>query len=219
MRHAARRMLGVCLVVGCCSHNVRAEESKSRWWPFGGDDKVQAAEPTTTAPVVPPPIVASTPSQGSTEAELPDVGPVKDRPWMIESPLAKVSWPELRMPKMAIPKPQMPRPSFWSADSQAEDKKNSWVEKAPDPASPSPLQSVKNGAHTVTEGTKTAWRKTVNAITPGDESAGKTESNPRMAHRDPAAKPSMWDRITGKEEPKPEGPRTISEWMSQDRVE
>ncbi len=223
MRHAARRMLGVCLVVGCCCHNASSEESKSSWWPFGGDDKVEAAEPTTTAPVVPPPVMATSPAdsatQGTTEEALPDVGPVKDRPWMIQSPLAKVSWPELRMPKVALPKPQLPRPSIWPDQSKAEDAKNSWVEKKPEPERPSPLQAVKNGAHSVSESTKTAWRKTVDAVTPGDQTAGNTPANPRMAHRDPVGQPSFWDRMTGKEEPKPEGPRTISEWMSQDRVE
>lgn len=219
MRHAARQLLGVCVVVGCCCHSVHAEEAKSSWWPFGGGDEPAAAEPSTTAPVVPPPVVTTSPAQRATEEPLPDVGPVKDRPWMIQSPFAKVSWPELRMPKLAFSKPDLPERAAFPDHSKAEAAKNSWMEQPPEAARPSPLQVVKNGAHTLSESTKTAWRKTVDAVTPGDQSAGKTPNNPRMAHRDLAVERSFWDRMTGNEEPKQEGPRTITEWMAQDRVE
>ena len=73
---------------------------------------------------------------------------------------------------------------------------------------------MSNGVHKVGQGTKAAWNKTVDVLTPGEPAKPSPE---RVAHRDP--EPSLWSRMLPGSQPKqPEGPRTVSEWMGQERL-
>ena len=74
-----------------------------------------------------------------------------------------------------------------------------------------PLAPIKSSAKKVSDGGKKAWEGTKELF-----SGGKTEEP--AARVASAKEPSLWDRITGKEEAKPEAPATVTEWMKQERV-
>jgi hypothetical protein len=97
-------------------------------------------------------------------------------------------WGWLKMPTITMPKITMPK---MPAD---------------------PLAPIKSSAKKVSDGGKKAWEGTKELFTGGrpDEPAA------RVAQADNG--PSFWDRLTGKQEPAPEGPATVTEWMKQPRV-
>lgn len=73
---------------------------------------------------------------------------------------------------------------------------------------------MSSGAHKVSEGTKAAWHKTVDVLTPGED---PKKPPARVAKRD--TEPSLWGRMMpGAEAKQPEGPRTVTEWMGQERL-
>jgi hypothetical protein len=98
-------------------------------------------------------------------------------------------WSWLKMPKVTMPRIEMP--------------------KLPE----DPLAPVKASAKKVGNGAKKAWEGTRELFTFG----GSTSDEPRVASRGEA--PSMWQRMFGAKEKPPEGPQTITEWMSQPRVD
>ncbi|MEX2317356.1 MAG: hypothetical protein WD669_09410 [Pirellulales bacterium] len=101
-----------------------------------------------------------------------------------------------------------------SGKSKAEERRNAWAERQPQPEQASPWQAVTNGANRVGQSTRNAWRKTVDVLTPdGDSKKPPT----RVAKRD--TEPSLWSRmIPGKDAKPPDGPRTVTEWMRQERL-
>jgi hypothetical protein len=117
------------------------------------------------------------------------------------------------MPEFSLLKPQLPRPQLWPRDEQVNEARNAWVQENPDPDRPSPLQAVKQGAQRVGDSTRRAWHKTVDVLTPG---ASSTPTSSRIARRQ--NKPPLWKRMFASEEPQ-EGPRTITEWMAQERLD
>jgi hypothetical protein len=137
---------------------------------------------------------------------LPDYSSV-DEPephWMISSPLAKVSWPRIHMPE--LPRPKLP-PSPWAKEPEANPNRNAWAEPGPDPIKPSPMRRF-------SQSTRAAWNKTVDAVTPGDQSSGPSS---RLARRDDR---SVWKRMFGSAAPqKKEGSQTIGEFIAQDRID
>jgi hypothetical protein len=135
-----------------------------------------------------------------------------ERRWMFQSPLTRVSWPRIHMPEM--PKPRLPRPNLWPEKTDVDEARNAWVHPGPEPSRPSPLQAAKQGAQRVGESTRSAWRKTVDALTPGD---GSNPDSSRIARRD--TRPPFWKRMFTVEDPEPQGPRTVTEWMAQDRLD
>jgi hypothetical protein len=216
----------VFVFAGCCSTLI-AQESGFWRWPFG---RKANAEPTasevssgsisgispTAPPVTAPPATTTpgAPPSTGTQAPLSQGAnpPVSAQRWMYESPTSKVSWPRLHMPEFALPKPRLPRPQFWPREEQVSDARNAWVQDNVDPARPSPVQAVKQGVQRVGDSTRRAWHKTVDVFTPGDPS-GATSS--RIARQE--VKPPFWQRMWGSEEP--DGPRTIPEWMAQERLD
>jgi hypothetical protein len=82
-----------------------------------------------------------------------------------------------------------------------------------DPAKPSPLQAARNGARRVADGTRAAWHKTVDVLTPGESTAASSD----LARSD--AQLPFWKRMFAADEPEPQGPRTVAEWMAQDRLD
>jgi hypothetical protein len=135
--------------------------------------------------------------------------PEAERRWMLESPLAKVSWPRIHLPEM--PKPKMP-PSPIPSRADIDRARNSWVEPSPDAARPSPLQALKEGASRVGQSTRNAWDKTVDALRPGEPSSAPSS---RVARDE---RP-IWQRMFFAEPAQPQGPQTVTEWMAQERLD
>jgi hypothetical protein len=133
---------------------------------------------------------------------------------MYESPTSKVSWPRIHMPEFSLPKPRLPRPQLWPQESEVSEARNAWVKENPNPNKPSPLQAVKQGAQRVGDSTRNAWHKTVDVLTPGDSPERRSS---RIARRD--IKPPFWKRMFGAGKSQPEGPRTVTEWMAQERLD
>jgi hypothetical protein len=72
---------------------------------------------------------------------------------------------------------------------------------------------MKNGTHRMENATASAWHKTVNAVTPGSD-----QPKQQVAQQQPQK--SWWSRMWGSsEEEKPDGPRTVGEFMAQKRLE
>ena len=207
MRHSLRALISG-LLIGACFCNAATAESGSRWWPFGKRDTEQA-EPAASAadPGTKPPSSVEQPAAPPDSAE----GEPDER-WMIDSPLAKVSWPRLHLPKM--PKPNLPRPQLWPKKSDVETARNAWVEQNPEAVQPSPLQAVTDGARRAADSSRAAWDKTVDAFTPRPTADGASS---RIARRD--ARPPWWKRMFGAEQWQPEGPQTVTEWMAQERLD
>ncbi|HEY4232362.1 MAG TPA: hypothetical protein VGM76_02970 [Lacipirellulaceae bacterium] len=112
--------------------------------------------------------------------------------------------------------PKMPWSSATSsstAQAAASPEKNAWTKPKSTNTAPSPWQSVKNGTHHVENATASAWHKTVGVFTPASE-----QPKQQVAQQQP--KSSWWNRMWGSsEEEKPEGPRTVGEFMAQKRLE
>jgi hypothetical protein len=233
MRQTARALLGVLLVAYHC--DTVAAETRFRWWPFGAQSNAppavsgtietpssKVAAPTTDSAPLASTSAASVPAYPSTATPLaqqeafPELSPepLSERHWMIESPLAKVSWPRFQMPQVSLPQPRLPRPQLWPRKSQVAEARNAWVETNDDTNHPSPLQTAKDGVRRVGESSRMAWRKTIDALTPGDAAA---QQSSRIARRDPP--PPFWKRMFAAKDPQPEGPRTVTEWMAQDRLD
>ena len=102
---------------------------------------------------------------------------------------SKSPWGWLKMPTVTMPKITMPK---MPAD---------------------PLAPIKTSARKVSDGTKKAWEGTKEIFR-----GGSKDAEPRVATQGEA--PSMWQRMFGpKEEPQPEGPKTVAEWMAQPRLD
>jgi hypothetical protein len=190
---------------------AQEQEKRSGLWIFGQKAEIKVATPadvsssavasdatasattTTSAPQIPAPPTPATPEE--------------ERRWMLNSPTAKMSWPRLQAPKLKMP------PSPFPSREDLDRARNSWVEKSPDPAKPSPLQAMKDGAGRFKKSTREAWDKTVDALTPG-ESADAPSSRVARADKRP-----FWKRMFFVEPSQPQGPQTMSEWIAQDRVD
>jgi hypothetical protein len=133
---------------------------------------------------------------------------------MYESPTSKVSWPRIHMPEFSLPKPHLPRPQLWPSEPEVNEARNAWVQDNPNPNRPSPLQAVKQGAQRVGDSTRRAWHKTVDVLTPGDP---PNSTSSRIARRD--VKPPFWKRMFGADETQSQSPRTVTEWMAQERLD
>jgi hypothetical protein len=213
MRFAARALVAGILIV-CCRGAVAAEASSS-WWPFGQHADAPGAQSPTAGQATLPPATAAlpptvTPPVGAGpvahEAQMPTTAS-DDSHWMLNTPKKKVSWPTLHMPKAL------------SSKSAPEANKNKWVDKAPVKPKTSPMQSVKKGANSVAAGTKSAWHKTVAAVTPGSstKTAAKPAPAPHVASRETS--PPLWKKMFGAKEPTMQQPQTVPQWMAQKRLD
>jgi hypothetical protein len=226
MRFAMRALVAGSLMV--CCRGVVAAESGSSWWPFGHHAEANAAQPPGAAPTTLPSSTATLPPATTTlppaiaaagagpiahEAQMPTTAS-DDSHWMLNTPKKKVSWPKLHMPE--IPKALS---SKSGAASKTEASKNRWVDKAPVTPKASPMQSVKKGANSVAAGTKSAWHKTVAAVTPGPSAkkTAKPDPSPRVASRETS--PPFWKKMFGAKEPQLQHPQTVPQWMAQKRLD
>jgi hypothetical protein len=137
------------------------------------------------------PDTPAAPQRTSQRAEKPH------SPTASRTPLAH--WPEVKVPKL------------WPSKSQTDEARNAWAKPGPEPEHASPWTVVTDGAHRVNTSTRNAWHKTVDVLNPFDEPktpVAKTES-----------KPSFWRNWFHVEKDQPKGPRTITEWMAQERLD
>jgi hypothetical protein len=244
MRNKVRAWQSAVLIACWCGAAV-AEEPRTRWWPFGGQSEAEAVEehalpaawpqatpaaaelesagsaaggsaayPSTSYPSTPYPTAGADATAALEPHESGAVGDYSteeysERRWMFQSPLMRISWPRIHMPAM----PRLPRPQLWPRKTEVDEARNAWMQSSPDPARPSPLQAVRQGAQRVRESTRSAWRKTVDVLTPGDASSSDSS---RIARRETQP---FWKRMLTVEEPEPPGPRTIPEWLAQERLE
>jgi hypothetical protein len=161
--------------------------SASWYWPWGSDSTPKQATPLGEAP----PLHQATPATsqtagGKTSFMHPSTWTAPSMPWASST----------------AAKPATPPPA-----------KNAWTKPQSANTSPSPWQSMKNGAHGVENTTASAWHKTVGVFTPSSE-----QPQQKVAEQQP--KKSWWNRMWGSsEEEKPEGPRTVGEFMAQKRLE
>ena len=208
MRHRLNSVIGV-LLIGSCLCEAATAQSGSRWWPFGRSAAEDSLPPADAA-VAP----TSTPGQAGEQAPPSQYTPADEtvQKWMIDSPLAKVSWPRFHLPE--VPKPHLPGAQLWPKKSTADADHNAWLEPDPGSKQSSPMQAMAGGARRVADGSRAAWEKTVDALTPGDSSS-RTSS--RVARRD--TRPSWWKRMFAVEDRQPQGPQTVTEWMAQERLD
>lgn len=205
MRHTVRALVGIVLIGLCCCRAMAAEAGSS-FWPFGGNRDAASRSASSPSPqAVTAPGMSS--SQSVRQAPVPEYATdaESERHWMINSPFAKVSWPRIHLP-------EMPKPQFWPKKSQVDEARNAWVDRSPTRPEPTPLQAMTDGARRVGESTRTAWRKTVDALTPGERAPSRSS---RITRRD---NPPFWKRMFV-EEPAPQGPQTVTEWMAQERLD
>ncbi len=205
MRFALRTFICTSLVV--CATSAIGAESGSKWWPFGGKQDV-VVPPPNAAPALPP-LANSQPS--STAVGTLSNGPVQHevlRPQDPPTSSSSSSW--LHWP--------------WSKSSSTTAQKstsnrNAWAQQA-QPAKPTMTQSMKNGAHKVADSTKSAYHKTVAALTPGSKTKAApapAAKPPQVARRD--VDPPFWKRMLGAKQPELQQPQTVPQWMAQKRLD
>src|SRR4051812_16182255 len=201
MRFATRALVAGSLML--CCRGVVAAEASSNWWPFGHHAEATAAQAPGAASTTLPSATATLPSATTPavagpvahEAQMPTT-PADDSHWMLNTPKKKVSWPSLHMPSALSSKSATPAP-------KTEANKNKWADKAAVTPKTSPMQSVKKGANSVADGTKSAWHKTVAAVTPGPaaKTAPKAAAKPAPQVASRETSPPFWKKMFGAKEP------------------
>jgi hypothetical protein len=180
--------------------------------------KTPSASPPIAGATVAPP-VGTAPTAHATaplehKTELPVADPAaetaKKESWMLSSPKGKVSWPHLNKDL------SKGGPLFSSKKKEEDPTRNSWVEKTPAPPKPSPTKTITDGAHKFSANTKSAWHKTVDALTPGEPEPKPKANSPRIAKRE--VQPPFWKRMFGATS-EPQQPKTVPEWMAQQRLD
>jgi hypothetical protein len=203
MRYMTLSALGALLTLVMTTAASAAEEKP--WWHFGMGQE-EALEPAPSF----------TPSPTMTPA-TPDITPIEEESWF--------KWPSFpKRDETALPEQQAPvnteaqtekphRPHLnpfgkqhYTDRRSTERPKNTWAQQ---PASTTTTDPAKSPWQSMSDGTKSAWHKTVDMVTPGDG------ANPPVVQSDPRV--SWWDRMWGAEEEK--NPETVTEWMAQDRLD
>lgn len=158
--------LGYASATATAQEPVVQEESSSfwRWW----DD-----EESDTMP------------DDSTDEE--------DRPWMITSPFANVTWPEIKMPRIAL------RPPWGDEEGEG-----GWFT--------TPLTHARAATRGAIDRTRSAWNSAVDRMKfalPG----GEEEMPAQVAEADRS--PGFWQRVFGGDE-LPEEPGSVGELMARE---
>lgn len=210
MRFALRTLICTSLVVG--STSAMGAESGSKWWPFGGTETVAVSPPSNAAPALPP-LANSQPSSPAPSSL--STGPIEHEVQKPTDPAAsKSGWLGMHMPKWAASSSSSTTTAAKPAPPAA---RNTWAEPPLKAPNPSPVQSMKNGAHKVASGTKSAYHKTVAALTPGSKAKPAAAKPPQVARRD--VQPPFWKRMFGAKEPQLQQPQTVPQWMAQKRLD
>lgn len=217
MRFVARAL--VCTLLVVCGRDVLAAESGSGWWPFGHREEANVSQPVDVSASSSPFANSPLGSDPAGTQSMPP-GPVAHEVQMpqnppVDSSKAKSSWLGLHAPKLS--KPHLPKTGAADHTPKPSTSRNAWADTTPAAPKPSPLQSVKNGAHSVAEGTKSAYHKTVSALTPGSKSKPAAAGSSHLAQRD--VQPPFWKRMLGAKKPELQQPQTVPQWMAQKRLD
>jgi hypothetical protein len=215
MRYSTRPVLGMMLAV-VLTTNGFGEETKARWWHFGRDKDVPSA------PLAGTPAPTLSPAQTLTPS-TPAITPVEDESWFHWPSMPKMTWLEPSTDGEVVAtdtttsttpvtadsatQPRANRTHFGNSASRPRPR-NTWVQQ---PASTETPAADTSTWQSMTAGTRSAWHKTVDFVTPGDSSADA----PVVATE---TKPSWWHRMWTTEE-EDEGPQTVAEFMAQDRLD
>jgi hypothetical protein len=186
---------------------LSAQETKAPWWHFGRDEQPS----TLQSNVTPAPTLTPAPET---------ITPIEQDSWFAWPSMPQWHWPQFAsegdatvtdMPAAEAPVTSGGRASrSWNPLGKTAHRtrpRNTWAQQpassATEAASESPWQSMKAS-------TRSAWDKTVDFVTPGDEAeTAVVASKPRS---------SWWKRMWGSDESN-EGPQTVTEWMAQDRID
>lgn len=211
MRCTLRPILGMLMVATLGSGGI-GQETKAPWWHFGRDKELSNAPlaETQSAGVTQAPTMTPAPPMS------PEVTPVEDESWLHWPKMPKVTWFETSEETIVTDPFASPPETKQSRSSQTHYGKvphrtrprNTWAQQ---PASSTTLEEKPSAWQSMTDGTKSAWHKTVDWVTPGDSA---TEA-PVVAAE---TRPSWWARMWGAEE-ESQGPQTVTEWMAQDRID
>lgn len=116
----------------------------------------------------------------------------EDTPWMITSPFANVTWPEIKMPRISLLPP-------WG--DGGEEPTTTWT---------TPFSRAKEATRGAIDRTRTAWNSAVERMKfaiPG----GEEPQPPQLAD----AEPSLWERMFGRVGPEP-GPSSVGDLMARE---
>lgn len=199
MRYTTRPVLVALLAVVMGSYGF-AEETKTPWWHFGRSQDTPNAE----------------------EGVAPNstITPVEEESRFAWPSLPKLSWfgsgaadettttdPFSTSPPVAAEATSHQPHTYFGKPIDRARPRNTWAQQ---PVAATPAVAGVSPWRSMTDGTRNAWRKTVDFVTPGESSAA-----PAVASD---TRPSLWRRMWGAEE-HDEGPRTVTEWMAQDRLD
>lgn len=166
-------LVALVALLAAGSSLLAAEESTwSKLWPFGGDQ--QSADESTL----------------STQEELllgdPNIGTetAEGDGWMITSPFANVTWPEIKMPKLEFASP-------WQKDSG----EDGWLA--------APVHKVQAGARGAFDRTRMAWNNSIDrmklALPGGNDPADTADT--QLADAD--EQPGFFSRMLGRSPAEP----------------
>jgi hypothetical protein len=216
MRYTTRPVLGVLLavVVGTIGFG---EETKAPWWHFGRDKEMSSAPPAVT----PAPSVAPAKTFSPAMPMSPAVTPTENDSWVSWPSMPKLSWfepsaetqvattePFTATSPVSQGKKSRQVRTHYGKPTHHSRPKNTWAQQ---PASATSAKPGTSAWKSMTDGTRKAWHKTVDYVTPGESA---TEAP--VVSTDPG--PSWWARMWGAGD-KPQGPQTVTEWMAQDRLD
>lgn len=149
------------LVVPCFgAGKLSAEEEKGwrSWLPGGGEEETTLVEGTPAL------------AEGAADEQAP---------WMVKSPFAKVSWPEIKMPKVEFRAP-------WQGAANGE---GGWFS--------APLNKVRESARGAVDKTRLAWNKTVDRMKFPFSGGGSPaeDISPQLASQ--SRELGFWERFLG----------------------
>lgn len=139
--------------------------------------------------------------------EVAGAPPVSDPPQYLDEPMddSTGGWPNVHLPELRW------RP-LWSREGD------------PQPGVLNgPLNRVRTAGRNTVQATRSAWNGTVDKFKWGGTSAREEQFARRQQQlREQQAansqqQPGFWDRLFGTEPEEPDGPKTVVEWMAQDR--
>lgn len=211
MRFIIRPILGLLLAAAMGSGGV-GQETKAPWWHFGRNQELSSAPlAVTTAPgVTPSPTLTPAPTIS------PEAAPIEDESWVHWPKMPKTTWLEAKKETIVTDPFASPPPAAAKQSRQSQYGKiphrprprNTWAQQ---PASNTTGSNQPSAWQSMTNGTRSAWHKTVDWVTPGDS----VSETPVVAAE---TRPSWWARMWGAEE-QSQGPQTVTEWMAQDRID
>lgn len=203
MRYAIRTTS--CLLPLLLTTLVLAQDTKAPWWKFGrGEESPAAPSNMTSAPTMTPAPETITPIEEDSWFAMPKWhwpsfaadadATISDQPATTE-PVTPALTPH-RRPASRFGKPEhRMRP------------RNTWAQQ---PASSETAVAEGSTWENMKQGTRNAWHKTVDLVTPSDDT--ETTAVASKPHS------SWWQKMWGSEQPE-DGPQTVTEWMAQDRID